>query len=161
MSLHNIEWLSIPSILIACNYVIRCNLPRYIDTKRCIIFRSIVHYIAIEYETSRLCNTILRLANCIQEFVNCTLNASITCTYLFEKLELRIRVTSFFSHHGYRRWFFTATRKWNNSACGAIERYSMSATGKYVDICPDTVSLHVYQRERSHRKFSDKSWNGL
>lgn len=57
--LHNTEWIYIPTILIVCNYVIHCNLPQYIDTNRCIIFRSIMHYIAIEYETSRLCNTIL------------------------------------------------------------------------------------------------------
>jgi len=63
----------IPTILIVRNYAIHCNLPQYIDTKRYIIFRSIVHHIANHIEISRLCNAILRLANCIQEFVKCML----------------------------------------------------------------------------------------
>lgn len=62
ISLHNTEWsLHISAVLIVCNYAIHRNPPQHIDTKRRIVFRSIVHYIAIEYETTRLCNTILRL----------------------------------------------------------------------------------------------------
>lgn len=166
ISLHNTEWIYIPTVLIVCNYAIHCNLPQYIETKRCIIFRSIVHYIAIEYETSRLCNTILWLVNCIQEFVNChtgTLTSSL-CVRIWkirvENLSHLVFLLPWISEMVFlpqlESGIILHAVRLKDIRC--LRPGSMSTSVDTVSLC---ARAYVYQRERSHRKFSDKSWNGL